>query len=488
MKLAYSLVVDEHPRFAYCAWHLSHSLQHYCDADAQDIHIHFTEAVPPEIVQIFAESGYRIHRLQAFGDGKWCNKLSQLPNMLGTGVDAFVLLDTDTIAVADIRPFISGSRLSAKPVDCANPPLEVLHRIFTDAGLEPPPACRTDTDDGDTLPCNANGGFYAIPESCAAAFSDAWRKWALWLLENPSHLQCADKLMHVDQVAAALAVADTGIPFEPAPSNVNYFTHLDAPHNRLLADKPIALLHYHDASLNVLGKLEPRVPQTAEAAAAIERANGLISRNFHNTLFWQFRYASFPERGSGVGSRGDNAEYKRTLLREQGLESARSILDVGCGDLEVLKDFVLKGYLGLDLSAQALAAAKAKRPDLSFELLRPDFLRPREYVLCLEVLIHQSTERDYLSLIGTLAEITEKTLIVSGYDEKAPHHMCFFYEPLAQSLAATKAFSKISKVGSHSDVNVYRCEKQSRDSMTTGIFRRFARKISLADFSSRRPL
>ena len=82
----------------------------------------------------------------------------------------------------------------------------------------------------------------------------------------------------------------------------------------------------------------------------LARANGQIARHFNNRLFWEKRYAHFIERGSGVGSRGQNLKYKRELLRDQGAEQARSVLDVGCGDLEVVKTLALHRYVGVDQS------------------------------------------------------------------------------------------------------------------------------------------
>lgn len=83
---------------------------------------------------MFAVCGHRVHCLERFGDGRWCNKLAQLPNLLSEPFDVAVLLDTDTIAVADLRSFLLGDAVLGKVVDFPNPPLAVLKELYRMAG------------------------------------------------------------------------------------------------------------------------------------------------------------------------------------------------------------------------------------------------------------------------------------------------------------------------------------------------------------------
>ena len=235
-----------------------------------------------------------------------------------------------------------------------------------------------------------------------------WRRWALWLLDNMGPLHREGKVSHVDQVSFCLAVHDLSLPFERAPSNVNYFVHFKGDHGYFDMSHPISLLHYHNDSMNMVGALEPRGALTTQEIAAVDRANAQIARHFNNKLFWDMRYARFIERGSGVGSRGQNLEYKQKLLRDQGAERARSVLDVGCGDLEVVKALALRGYVGVDQSMKSLEIAKRARPDWTFFPAPATGAPAAELVLCFEVLIHQETFAAYLGLIKYLAEKTER--------------------------------------------------------------------------------
>ena len=463
MKVIYSFVVDQNPVFAYQAWHLAKSLRSHCAARPEEIHVQFTQNVTPEVIEVFSAEGYRTHAISTFGDAKWCNKLSQLPNLFAEDCDYILLLDTDMIAVADLRSFISGDCVQGKIVDCPNPSLATLRELYARAGgTSEPRLIATETENAQTFLGNANGGLYIVPAPLARHFSEEWRRWAEWLLANDEPLRREGKSGHVDQISVAFAVQLSGVPFSHAPSNVNYFIHFRGAHRYLDYDRPIALLHYHTAAMNVLGLIDPPIQLDEAETAAVAEANRLISSNFQNTLFWSYRYATHPERGSGLGSRGENLTYKRTLLKTHGVESAQSVLDVGCGDLEVLRELEIHNYLGLDVSQEALNKARAARPDWRFAILQAQPVEQSDMVICFEVLIHQSTREDYDKLLTFLVEHTGRTLIVSGYERKDdPRHMVHFYEPLSFSLARSKRFHSIQAIGAHTDVTVFRCDVEA---------------------------
>ena len=81
----------------------------------------------------------------------------------------------------------------------------------------------------------------------------------------------------------------------------------------------------------------------------------------------------------------------------------RSMLDVGCGDHEVLSALPFTGrYTGLDISEIIIDVNSRKFPEKSFR--QADFVLISEFdlgelvsdaVLCLEVLIHQHASESY---------------------------------------------------------------------------------------------
>jgi hypothetical protein len=462
-RILYSFVVDEHPKYAYQGWHLARSIIQHCGATPGDIAVQATPRVAPHIKDMFAAEGYSVRALDYFGDGKWCNKLAQLPNLLNDECHRVVLLDTDMIMVSDVRPFLQGDAVQAKIVDGPNPPLATLAEIFTQAGGCAPPTVPTDAGDAATVIGNANGGFYAVPQHLAARFSAEWRKWAQFLLAHDDSLRQAGKTSHVDQVSAALAFNLGGIPFTPAPSNVNYFIHYQAARRYFDATRPISIIHYHDSTLSMDGTIAPATDLSPMERSAIATANEQIRNGFHNALFWDFRYATHPERGSGLGSRGEHLLTKRALLKQHGLEDFASVLDVGCGDLHVLGGLNLKGYVGIDVSAAAVERARALRPDWEFAVNTGQPIAPHEAVVCLDVLIHQRDAEAYHALVKFLADHTEKTLFVSGYEHKEDAtNLVFFHESLSKSLAATKRFASIQRIGALRDVQIFRCDTNDR--------------------------
>lgn len=459
----YSFVLDEGARFAYQAWHLAHSLVGFCGARPADINIQCTNRADSYARYLLDKAGFVTHSLPRFGDGKFCNKIAQFDNLNLCADDVAVLLDTDTIAVGDLREWLDPKCVLGKVVDASNPPLPTMSLIANAAGIEiPGDICRTDSDDGDTYIGNFNGGMYSIPSEHCAALSREWRRWAEWLLSNRPLLGEGRYSIHVDQVSFWLALHTSKVPFRAAPANLNYFTHFDAPHLHFDSTHEIALLHYHNQALNVLGLIEPGVYLSPDATRAVNVANEQIGRSFQNALFWSFRYEHFPERGSGVGSRGMNGEYKRELLREHGIESASSVLDVGCGDLEVIRPFELRKYIGIDVSQTAIRRARHIMPEGLFLLGMDEGTPSADFVLCLEVLIHQPTAEEYNRVINFITARTKRTLIVSGYSSGSEaidnNPMVFFHEPLAQSLFATGRFSELRQVGAHTDVAIFRCD------------------------------
>jgi 2-polyprenyl-3-methyl-5-hydroxy-6-metoxy-1,4-benzoquinol methylase len=459
----FSFIVDDDPTFLFAGWHLARSLIEHCGGTPSAIVVQCTPEVPEAWRIIFRDLGCQVRQIARFGDGRYCNKLNQLGSLRSFDYDRAVLLDTDMIAVSDLRVFLSDTAILGKIVDAPNPPLTALTEIAAQANMPSQPATiATDTGQGETYVGNCNGGFYSVPRAYAEKLSNTWRHWALWLLDNIEPLRRSDDAVHADQVSFWLAIHHMGLPFQLAPSNVNYFTHMQGEHRYFDGDRSLALLHYHTTHLDVLGRIVALPDSNPVAHAAIARANEQIGKGFDNRVFWELRYHQFPDRGSGVGSRGENITYKRALLIAQGVETASSVLDIGCGDIEVVKALSISNYLGVDQAVKAIEIARRARPDWQFCLAPATNLPSAEMVLCFEVLIHQKDKASYDALIRLLAEKTRGSLLVSGYAKdnalKCANPMIFFYEPIATSLERTGRFRSVQEIGRHTDVVIYRCD------------------------------
>ena len=400
--------------------------------------------------------GVEVRPIQGAGH-PYCNKIQQLDTF--AGVDGrVVLLDCDTMVTRPV-PWPRDAAVAAKRVDTATPPAGVLRRIFAQAGLTPTwvhSDCLPGRDGRETVSHNYNGGAYVIDGAVVAELRDAWLRWAA-ACATYGELVDTD-WVHLDQVAFALAMTDLGLAVDVLDRRFNFPTHLPLPAE---LDCDPFVLHYHwmlddQQLLRRIGLplVDARIEQVNARLIGDRRAR------FDNATFWDYRYASDAERGSGLGSRGPSLALKREVLQRL-IDAAapQSVLDVGCGDLEATRS--LGGefdYLGVDLSVEALEIARRKRPDWTFAAPHTltDDRTFDSLVLCLDVLIHQPSREGYDAAIQALCRRTGSTLVVAGYDE-APvftSSLTFFHEPLSASLRRLGRFAEAFAVARYRDVTI----------------------------------
>jgi 2-polyprenyl-3-methyl-5-hydroxy-6-metoxy-1,4-benzoquinol methylase len=230
----------------------------------------------------------------------------------------------------------------------------------------------------------------------------------------------------------------------------------------------IDVIHYHSHA-TPSGALKSVATPVVDQA--IIRANqdiaAIIDQDHDNYLFWSFRYSCFPEVGSGVGSRGEILQQKKQLLDSVvPLFYDKGVLEVGCGDLETSREFAFRNYTGYDLSSEALAIAKLKRPDWRFvqgSLSGSGDHPQADLVICLDVLIHQKKPEDYHNLIAGLVSATRQRLIVSGYQNKPADEFASkitaFHEPLGKTLRRFGVFNEVMEIGRYRGVSMIIADK-----------------------------
>lgn len=463
-RIAYSCVLDDTPAIwsAFVPW-LASALGPG-GIDARDIVVHHAAPLRPDIAELCTRYGLRTIAVEPFdARSPHCNKLRQVATDFGDA-QRVVLMDVDTAFASRLPIEQLHAPVAGKLVDAANPPLHILQNIFGAAGVRSPFIRTNALRDAEgreasfeTFLGNFNGGLYIVD---AAVLRDTlgprWVHWAHWLLERLDLLETWR--VHVDQVAFCLALAEAGIDAETLDGAWNYPTHLRIAHD----GAPPLLLHHHgqlDAHMRLDARLAP------EAAVQIARVNVAIDAfqrgSFDNRTFWNHRYAAHPTLGSGLGSRGEPLVSKRAWLAAliaQAPES--SLLDWGCGDLEVSSTLPCKDGTGVDLAVEALRVARTKRPDWRF-MTPAEFDandgRPRDFVLCLDVLIHQRTQAQYAGLLQRVASLAKLGLVVAGYDAEpsVSSHITYFHEPLHASLAAIPAVLEVVALGEYRDTTLY---------------------------------
>jgi FkbM family methyltransferase len=464
----YSCLMADGPAYAQQTLALVWTLLDLARVPADRIVVHALDDADDAVLRHVETIGVRTRRCAPFDAAHpHCNKLRQLEDAELLAAPAVVLCDTDLAFVQTFDAAVPRA-VRAKVVDLPNPPVDVWQAVFAAAGL-PSPSTLVHTSFGGHLtpPMSCNGGLYVLSRAAAMALRDAWPRWARWLIERAGLLP-GPMRVHVDQIAFGLAAAELGLDIDPLPIEDNCPTHLPGD---LVADVAPRVLHYH-GRVDASGFLLPT--SAAGVDRAIATVNDVIRRRrraaFDNRTFWDFRYRHAPELGSGIGSRGAALDAKREILA-RAVPADVSVLDVGCGDLEASRALRVTRYTGVDVSEEALALARAKRPDWTFRSgqLRDLDIDAHDVVVCLDVLIHQRTYAAYRSLVAMLLRAAGRTLIVSGYNQPPWHQseMTFFHEPLTASLRRLVDATRIDILAGVRDVTVVRvdlAEPAARDS------------------------
>lgn len=166
---------------------------------------------------------------------------------------------------------------------------------------------------------------------------------------------------------------------------------------------------------------------------------------FDNASFWDERYRTNIELGSGAGSRGEFLAYKRDLMQKVvDRLRPRSILDVGCGDLEVMRELAFDGaYTGIDVSPFVIERNRQIRPGWRF--VAGDFVALAEsehlhadLVVCLDVLIHQHDRETYRAFVRALLAASRVATVMNGFAKDRPGRRLSpnvaFHEPIGRTL------------------------------------------------------
>ncbi|MEX2500290.1 MAG: class I SAM-dependent methyltransferase [Wenzhouxiangellaceae bacterium] len=402
--------------------------------------------------------GVRIHGINPFHqDHPYCNKLTQLQTPELAEADICVLCDTDIAFSQSVDSLLSTSSIRAKIVDLPNPPIEIWRALLDASGLPQCPTTNTSFGDGITPTINCNGGLYMIPSEHFRILREAWPRWARWLIDHikliPESYQ-----KHIDQMSFGLAVHQFGLPIKHLSLAENYPTHSSVGAKPDISPK---VIHYHS---NV--DSSHRLKQVG--APLVDKRIGWINRMIHqrrresfgNQAFWNFRYSEYPALGSGVGSREQNLRHKEWVLQQINQDLIpSSVLDIGCGDLEVSRRIEFKNYTGVDISSEAIIGARRKKRDWNFIVGNPvkTPIDPCQLVICLDVLIHQPTYAEYIALLGRIFSLCTDVAILSGYNQEPWHtsEITFYYEPLSQSLRKFIPGSRTEIVGGYRDTTIF---------------------------------
>lgn len=454
--------MDTDPKFSWQCFIFISTLISNCKINPQNIFVHLFDSIPL-LENFLSEAGVNIVRAARWGDLKYLNKLCQFNSLDLLSADYIFLCDCDIAFIENIEEIVDPEVITAKTVDAANPEIEVLDQLFDKYHCQR--AKVVETCLGKSYATNCNGGLYGIPRKYFKKLGEKWKNYAERLLNDDDVLALlGEKHIHIDQIAFSMALSDSQFNFKPLHTIYNTPTHFQSFLPKILESIKLEnpkVLHFHDA-IDEIGLLKKVGHHVIDAS--IDSVNETIKRNFRNKLFWDFRYAYYPSLGSGIGSRGELLKIKQKMLKLIGIEKANSILDVGCGDGEVLSLFKLKNYTGIDISEEALRVCKTKHTSGNFLLFtEKESAMQADLVICLDVLLHQDTPEDYDDLIDYISRKTQKRLIVSGYrsfDQRDTSCMCFYHKNLYSALSDTGRFTRIFKFFEYRNLDVMIADKE----------------------------
>jgi SAM-dependent methyltransferase len=459
---AYSCVVDKSPLLLAQTFLWVNCLKKVRGVGADEIFVHTVEIDDDEFLAWLTKENVNIIPVNRFHPlSPHCNKIQQLATFRQTHYRRVVMLDCDTAVIGDLD-LPNSTPIGASIAHRGNPPAAVLTAIFAEAVGEPPEwvlaALEREGRREPTDRNNCNGGVYICDPAFLTELEDAWRSRAVWSLE---HLDLYDGHgFHVDQVSFALAMRDLRTNVQHLDLAWNFPTNVPS---QVLPDIAPQIVHYHaeltpELKLKTIGLPRPD--------AAINRFNeqieGFVQKNLLNSVIWNYRYLI---NQTLVGETNEDLEYKSKIL----LDALRPfdepmVVDVGCGDLEVVKSLPIRRYHGYDVAAAALEIARNKRPDWRFDRIGMDGrIEPGDVVLCLDVLIHQPTREQFLAMIAKLSAAARLRLIVSGYDEPPAtrSEVTRYYLPISEALRLTGMFSTVTVVGRYGgSIAVVAADKQ----------------------------
>ncbi|MDR2888317.1 MAG: hypothetical protein LBV33_00555, partial [Lachnospiraceae bacterium] len=166
MKVYYSCLVDDSPKYQYESWLWVKTLIEFAKILPENIWVHYIVAnEEDDYLKKMASTGVNLVRVNSFGDMKYCNKIVQLSNDKLYCADAVILMDTDTFLTEDISGYIDFDKVNGRVVTKGHPPTFIFEDILTkanikNAGYYP----KVIIGDYKTIHGNLNGGLYIIPQ------------------------------------------------------------------------------------------------------------------------------------------------------------------------------------------------------------------------------------------------------------------------------------------------------------------------------------
>lgn len=231
---------------------------------------HFVGGVSERFEQELREMDVAVKVVQSFpGTAKPTNKLRMFETDENASFDLLVALDCDVIVVDDFVDRIPDDRIGVKAADYPCFSERDWRQIYARAGLSRPESSLNATSTGEPIPPYFNSGVVTAPRELSQSLGEHWRRehrdLTGWLVEDP-HLIPRHLHFFADQVALALALERSELPYDALPVGMNFPTHVPVHPSALHGENRLSVLHYHQEVDGRGFLLRPRCKEAVEAA------------------------------------------------------------------------------------------------------------------------------------------------------------------------------------------------------------------------------
>jgi 2-polyprenyl-3-methyl-5-hydroxy-6-metoxy-1,4-benzoquinol methylase len=450
----FTCVVDEQPRFHLEALRWYACLTELAGVDPHDLVVQVVGGSFSDALDFVKAQGVTVRRIERFDErSPHCNKISGALRLAEDRPEGLVALcDADIAVLEDPRRLdLPHGCIAGKTVDAPLPPLDIVIDIFDAAGVTIPPTVALPWGpDQWTVSGNNNGGLYLVPGPLLPRVSSAWATWASWLLDRAELLE--EWSVYVDQVAMALGLASEAIGSHPLEVRWNTPTH-DL--TRIPAEPSVpAVLHYHQ-QVDRYGRIRPvgKPPidgRIAQANEAIDRIWSLASPE-ETYQGW------LSELGSAAPSQTVRERQRNLVGWVIAVVQPDSVLEVGCGDGDLIEDLPNGRYIGVDLSSDAVRQARQKHPGGEFVVGTFDHPIEVDLVVALHLLTEIIVDASYQRMVDLLWQSTRNALVISGY-ETPPGDVdprATFHEPLSSTLHRVAPDAEVYPIASEGAVATF---------------------------------
>jgi SAM-dependent methyltransferase len=143
---------------------------------------------------------------------------------------------------------------------------------------------------------------------------------------------------------------------------------------------------------------------------------------FSSASYWETRYRT--GGNSGAGSYGRLAGFKAAFINAFIADNrVTSVIDLGCGDGNLLSMLHAPGYTGVDVSATTLARCAARFPDHRFVPFHAlNTVPPADLVLSIDVIFHLIEDAAFTGYMRALFAQADRFVLIyaSNLDRSWP--------------------------------------------------------------------